>query len=285
MTGGKAVEPHEAGRWRMAGQDVRLGDCLAGMRRMGAGSVDVCVTSPPYNIGTAYASHDDRMPRESYLRWMGRVAAAVARVLRPDGSLFLNVGATCADPWSAWEVAGAFRRAFVLQNHVTWVKSASVGDDTVGHFKPVNSRRFLNNNAESVFHLTKSGGVAVDRLAIGVPFKDKGNIARRGHASDRRCAGNVWIVPYETVSSRAQKFGHPAGFPVALALRCIRMHGREGAVVLDPFLGAGTTLVAAARLGLPGIGFEVDRAYAEAAAARIAAEARARGGGGGVREG
>ena len=71
------------------------------------------------------------------------------------------------------------------------------------------------------------------------------------------------------MKSRAQKFDHPAGFPVELPERCIRLHGRLPATVLDPFLGAGTTLVAAQRLGCSGIGFELDPAYAETALARI----------------
>src|SRR6185437_9118017 len=100
--------------------------------------------------------------------------------------------------------------------------------------------------------------VPIDRLAIGVPFKDKSNIARRGHAQDKRCAGNVWYIPYETVKSKAQKFNRPAGFPVELPERCIRLTGRDKGVVLDPFLGTGTTLVAAERLGWEGIGIDID---------------------------
>jgi site-specific DNA-methyltransferase (adenine-specific) len=74
-----------------------------------------------------------------------------------------------------------------------------------------------------------------------------------------------------TVKSRAQKFDHPAGFPVELPLRCIQLHGAEKPVVLDPFLdlGAGTTLVAAQKFGASGIGFEIDRDYADRAAARL----------------
>lgn len=251
---------------------VLVGDCLAHLRTMAPGSADVCVTSPPYNIGMAYSRHDDRMPREAYLAWMADVGAELARVLREDGSLFLNVGGTGAQPWIAHDVARAMAGTdWVLQNHIVWVKSLSIGEDTVGHFKPIQSMRFLNNNHEAVFHLTRTGAVPIDRLAVGVPFKDKSNIARWGHARDRRCGGNVWFMPYKTVRSRAQKFGHPAGFPVELPLRCILMHGKAGAIVLDPFLGAGTTLVAAAQLGCPGIGIELDPAYAEAAVARLQA--------------
>ena len=254
----------------VAGQTVVVGDCLAHLRGMAAGSVDVCVTSPPYNIGIAYGRHDDRMPRADYLAWMGEVGVALARVLRVDGSLFLNVGGTGALPWIAHDVARAVAGGdWVLQNHIVWVKSLSIGEDTVGHFKPIQSQRFLNNNHEAVFHFTRTGGVAVDRLAVGVPFKDKSNIARWGHARDRRCGGNVWFMPYKTVRSRTQKFGHPAGFPVELPLRCIQLHGKVGAVVLDPFLGAGTTLVAAAQLGCAGVGIEIDPAYADAAMARL----------------
>ncbi|MNT56683.1 Modification methylase DpnIIB [compost metagenome] len=104
-----------------------------------------------------------------------------------------------------------------------------------------------------------------------MPFKDKSNIGRWGHARDKRCAGNVWFIPYKTVNSKAEKFNHPAGFPIELAERCIKLHGIEDAIVLDPFLGAGSTLVAAARLGCEGIGFEIDPVYAAAAVSRLQA--------------
>ena len=100
---------------------------------------------------------------------------------------------------------------------------------------------------------------------MGVPFKDKSNIARWGHKRDRRCAGNVWFIPYDTVRSKAQKYDHPAGFPVELPNRCIKLHGVKNATVLDPFAGTGTTLVAAEALRCTGIGIELDRHYAEKA--------------------
>jgi len=250
-------------------QTVVLGDCLEGLKALSDGSIDVVVTSPPYNIGISYRSYDDRRPRDEYLKWLSDIGAQIARVLTDGGSFFLNVGSTNADPWVALDVANAFRDQFVLQNTISWIKSVSIGDDTVGHFKPITSRRYMNNNHETVFHFTKTGAVEIDRLAIGVPFKDKSNIGRWGHARDKRCAGNVWFIPYKTVTSKAEKFNHPAGFPVELAERCIKLHGIEDAVVLDPFLGAGSTLVAAAKLGCEGIGFEIDPVYAAAAVSRL----------------
>ena len=252
-------------------QTILQGDCLDRLAEVEDGSVDVIVTSPPYNIGLAYRSYRDNLPRQEYLDWLRRVGLELHRVLGEAGSLFLNLAGTCADPWIAMDVANVFRKIFVLQNNIAWVKSLAVREDSIGHFRPVSSRRFLNHTHESLFHFTKTGSIEVDRLAIGVPFKDKSNIARFGHPRDRRCAGNVWFIPYETVTARAGKFDHPAGFPLELPLRCIRLCGPDARVVLDPFLGAGTTLVAAQSLGLRGIGIEMDAGYVETAFSRLSA--------------
>lgn len=270
-----AVHGEPCTAWTVGEQTVQQGDCLKLLATLPSDSIDVVVTSPPYNIGIAYNSYADRRPRGEYLDWLAKIGVELARVLMPNGSFFLNVGGTGSDPWITMDVAGAFRDLFVLQNHIVWVKSVSLGDDTAGHFKPITSKRFLNNNHEAVFHFTKTGKVEVDRLAIGVPYKDKSNIARWKHAkADKRCAGNTWFIPYETVRSKVQKFDHPAGFPVGLPDRCIRLHGVANALVLDPFLGAGTTLVAAERLECEGIGFELDPDYARAAVARLRDERR-----------
>ena len=111
--------------------------------------------------------------------------------------------------------------------------------------------------------------MTLDRLAIGVPYQDKSNIARRGHASDLRCRGNVWFIPYDTVQSKAEKFHHPGTFPLDLPRWCIRLHGRATPVVLDPFMGTGTTLVAAQQEAGQGIGIEMDPDYVVIAQHRL----------------
>ena len=111
----------------------------------------------------------------------------------------------------------------MLQNHIVWAKSLSVGDETYGPFKPITSERFLNNTFEDIFHFTKSGHVPLHRRAIGVPFKWKSNIARFGHTEDRRCKGNIWFIPYAPVQSKAGKHNHPAIFPVALVEHAIKL--------------------------------------------------------------
>ncbi len=248
---------------------VHLGDCLDVLATLPEASVDVIVTSPPYNLGIAYAMYGDNREEAEYLDWMVRVAAALRRVLKPDGSFFLNVAGSSTQPWLPFELMVRLRPLFALQNHIAWVKSIAVGTDSVGHFKPVPGERFLHRNHEHIFHLTHTGSVRLDRLRIGVPFKDKSNIARRGHAQDLRCRGDTWFIPYETVRSKAQKFDHPGTFPLDLPRWCIRLHGKPGAVVLDPFCGAGTTLVAAVEEGCTGLGIEIDPDYVATAESRL----------------
>ena len=80
-------------------------DCITGMNRLSAGSVDVIVTSPPYNLGKLYTTYDDTVPRNGYLSWMKDVADAAIRVLSDEGSLYLNVGGSLKDPWIPMDVA------------------------------------------------------------------------------------------------------------------------------------------------------------------------------------
>ena len=256
----------------MPRQALLTGDCLQLIPTLEAGSVDVVVTSPPYNLDLRYASYQDSLPEQAYLDWLVSVAAALRGVLKPEGSFFLNISGSSSRPWLPFELIVRLRPLFVLQNHIAWIKSIATPGDSIGHYKPVGGARFLNHAHEHIFHLTLTGSVPLDRLAIGVPFKDKSNIARRGHARDLRCRGNTWFIPYDTVQSRAQKWHHPGTFPVDLPRWCIRLHGQPDPLVLDPFVGTGTTLVAAHREGARGIGIDMDPAYIAIARERLEAE-------------
>lgn len=259
--------------------DLREGDCVEGMRKLPDSSIDLVVTSPPYNLGIAYSSYDDSRSMEEYLEWSAEWAGEVKRLLKDDGALFLNVGASPAEPWMPFELALRLREIFELQNTIHWIKSITVepkdGDPvSVGHFKPINSKRFLNDCHEYLFHFTKSGKVPVDRRAVGVPYVHKSNIARWGHTGgqDKRCRGNNWYIPYETIVSRKRDRPHPATFPVELASRCVALHGKTPAevVMLDPFLGIGNAALAAGRAGVGRfLGFELDEVYLTEARKRV----------------
>jgi site-specific DNA-methyltransferase (adenine-specific) len=261
--------------------DLRLEDCIAGMSGLAAESVDLVVTSPPYNLGIRYGRYCDRTDRKSYLQWCAVWAGQVRRILKPAGSLFLNIGAAPSTPMLPHEIIMELRDLFVLQNTIHWIKSISIPQSressanlvSYGHFKPIRSNRFLNDCHEYVFHLTLDGKVELDRLSLGVPYQDKSNIGRWRHTGgvDLRCRGNTWFVPYETIQSRDKERPHPATFPVQLAEWCIRLHGVPRVqTMLDPFLGIGNSAVAAERCGLEKfIGFEIDETYLEEARRRV----------------
>jgi site-specific DNA-methyltransferase (adenine-specific) len=256
--------------------DLRLEDCVGGMAELPDDHVDLVVTSPPYNLGISYGKYSDRQDRQSYLKWCGEWAAQIRRVLKPTGSFFLNIGSAPSNPMLPHEIVFELRQLFVLQNTIHWIKSIAIEDRTYGHFKPISSPRFLNDCHEYIFHFTIDGKIDINRLALGVPYQDKSNIARWSHTggSDLRCRGNTWFVPYETIQRRAKERPHPATFPVALAENCIKLHGPAGAgrvqTMLDPFLGIGNSAVAAQRCAVKKfIGFEIDEQYLREAKRRL----------------
>lgn len=260
--------------------EFHLEDCVKGMKALPDESIDLVVTSPPYNLGIKYAHYDDNLSNEDYLAWSREWAGEVKRLLKPGGSFFLNVGAAPAQPWMPHEIALTLRDLFELQNTIHWIKSITVEPRdsepvSVGHFKPINSKRFLNDCHEYVFHFTKSGKVPVERLAVGVPYADKSNITRWGHTkgNDKRCRGNNWYVPYETIKHRDKDRPHPATFPIELARKCVLLHGVEPAemTMMDPFLGIGNAAVAADHTSVSRfIGFEIDEVYLSEAKRRLA---------------
>jgi site-specific DNA-methyltransferase (adenine-specific) len=262
-----------------------LGDCLTVLPELGTQAITVTVTSPPYNLGIKYRSYRDDLPRREYLTWTERWIRAVRRAMRPEGSFFLNVGAKPTDPWIALEVANAARRHFTLQNTIHWVKSIAIDreaagqsagldrDVAVGHYKPINSDRFVNDCHEFIFHFTPAGRTRLDRRAVGVPYQDRSNIRRWAAAGEGlRCRGNTWFIPYETIQRRDRDRPHPASFPPKVPEQCLRLHGVDRAgTVLDPFLGLGSSAIAAARLGLDFVGIEMDEHYLKEAVKRLKA--------------
>src|ERR1700757_2365896 len=146
--------------------DLRRQDCITGMSRLTDESVDLVVTSPPYNLGISYGKFSYRQDRVSYLSWCGEWAGQIRRVLKSNGSFFLNIGAAPSNPMLPHEIVMTLRKFFVLQNTIHWIKSIAIEDHcsrrpvddghashrgastpirSFGHFKPINSPRFLND--------------------------------------------------------------------------------------------------------------------------------------------
>lgn len=291
---------------------IHLRDCCEGMLDLPDQSIDICVTSPPYNLGIAYGTYEDHKPRQDYLAWLDQIFQGIRRVLNDNGHFWLNVGYSNIDPWVGMDVAQIARRHFILQNNFVWVKSIAIDDVTSGHFKPINSERFANPTWEHLFHFTKTGAVTCDKLAVGVPYMWDCNIDNTGRIRgrlakklgfrdikdfearatveqkqelqsqfdirmakqkprpDRRCRGNSWFVPYDTIANRERHRGsHPATYPVALVEQCIKFSKIHNGILLDPFMGSGTSAIAAMNQNLSYIGFDVDAEYIKFAEDRI----------------
>lgn len=286
-------------------------DCIDGMLKLPANSVDICVTSPPYNLDIKYGTYDDNKLQEDYLSWLSDVFEAVKHCLKDDGHFWLNVGYSNIDPWVGMDVAQIARKHFILQNNFTWVKSIAINDVTTGHFKPINSNRFSNPTWEHLFHFTKTGSVPCDKLSIGVPYMHDSNIDKGSRMRGRivkklgydnqndfkkratqeekdklhkevndklankpvdshRCKGNSWFIPYDTIQNRSNHRGnHPATYPIKLVEDSIKFSGLTSGVLLDPFIGSGTSAIGAKKLGLDYIGYDIDQDYINFAEDRI----------------
>ena len=228
---------------------VHHGDCIELMDRMPKESVDLIVTSPPYNIKNStgnglkngrggkwpqaelirgYANHDDAMPHEVYVAWQRRCMSAMMRVLSEDGAIFYN---------HKWRVQAGLLQdrqdiisGFPLRQIIIWQRNGGINFNP-GYFLPTYE-------------------------VIYLIAKPKFRLAPKANAQ-----GDVWRIPQET------KNPHPAPFPLALAQKCIE--STEAGVVLDPFIGSGTTAIAAENAGRQWIGMDISEEYCELARRRI----------------
>src|SRR4029453_3427285 len=108
--------------------ELRGQDSITGMSQLAAKSVDLVMTSPPYNLGISYGKYSDRQDRRSYLGWCGEWAGQIRRVLKPDGSFFLNIGAAPSNPMLPHEIVTTLGGFLVLQKTIHWIKSITIDD-------------------------------------------------------------------------------------------------------------------------------------------------------------
>ena len=218
---------------------------------------DTIITSPPYNFNKLYNKYSDNLEYMDYLMFIDNIVSLISKVMDDSSSFFLNIGHKPSFYLFPYDIVNICRKYFILQNNFIWTKALTVNDDSYGHFKPINSNRYVNDLWENVFHFTLNGDVEIDRLSNGVSYKDKTNIKRWSSKKDNRCKGNVWYIPYNTVNS---KKNHPAQFPVELPSNCLRLM-KEPKLVLDPFIGVGNTAIACKDLGIKCVGIDIDNTY------------------------
>lgn len=241
---------------------MNQGDCLTVMKTMPSQSVDLIVTSPPYNLRNStgggmrngsggkwekaallqgYADdtgehHEDDMPVTGYIGWQMQCVTEMMRILKPTGALFYN---------HKWRVqdgllqnhAGKILADFPLRQIIIWHRSGGFNFNA-NYFLPSYEEIYLVCNKGFKLH--------------GTEEKPKGDCGK----------SDVWKITQELNNS------HPAPFPVEIPARCIHATGAK--IVLDPFMGSGTTAVAAKQAGIEWIGIELSKQYCEVATERIA---------------
>jgi site-specific DNA-methyltransferase (adenine-specific) len=229
-----------------------------------ANSIDCIVTSPPYNVDIPYVNHDDRLLYKEYLEFSHRWMKRCHRWLKPDGRLCLNIPldknkggqqSVGADLTSIAKRIGYRYHSTIIWNEGSISRRTAWGS-------------WMSASAPYV--------IAPVELIV-VLYKREWKKAREDAESDiTRDEFMEWTNGLWTFTGESKKRArHPAPFPVELPRRCIKLFSFVGDTVLDPFLGSGTTLIAASKNNRSGIGIEIAEEYCAVARDRLIKEAKA----------
>jgi len=234
-----------------------FGDCRQLIKKLDSESIHLAVTSPPYNIGKKYGIYSDDVALEEWKKLIDETTKEVSRVLAKNGSFFLNVSPIPDKKTKeiipldsiAWEIGK--KNGFYLRNKIMW------------HFNNMqNCTNRLSGRWEAILWLTKDLNKYTFNLKdVKIPVITQGD--KRFDASAGRNPTDVWY--FDRVNNMTKKkLGieeAPCVYPVPMIERIIKMSTNPGDWVLDPFVGSGTTLVAAKRIGRNSIGYELDSKY------------------------
>lgn len=242
-----------------------VGDALELLASIPTGSVDLVVTSPPYNIGKEY---ERPLPLDEYLEWCEQWMTSLHRVVKDTGSFWLNVGyVSVAEkgkavplPYLLWD-----KSPFFMIQEVVWNYGAGVA--ARNSFSPRNEKFlwFVKDPQNYTFNLD-----AVRDPNVKYPNQKKNGKLKVNPLGKN--PSDVWQIPKVTSGanrSSKERAPHPAQFPEALIERVILASSNIGDLVLDPFVGSGTTCAVANRLNRASLGFELQPQYASFAASRI----------------
>ncbi len=240
-------------------------NCLDAMAYLPDEMVHLTVTSPPYNIGKVY---EQVLALDSYLDWCQSWIMELHRLTRTDGACWLNLG-YLEVPGRARALPISYllwdRLPFYLLQEVVWNYSAGV--HTKRMFSPRNEK--LLWCVKSAFHYTFNLDMVRDKNVKYPNQRKQGKLKCNPLGKN---PGDVWQIPKVTSGmhrSSKERTSHPAQFPLQLVDRIIKASSNECELVLDPFMGSGTTAVAALQHGRVVLGFELSEEYCQIASRRI----------------
>lgn len=250
-----STEPEQIGRLSSQHLDRVFEHSSEQMPELPNNSVALMVTSPPYNVGKDY---DLDLTLDEYLDFLKRVLAETFRVLLPGGRVAFNVanlGRKPYIPMNAHVAALAKDLGFLMRGEIIWIKGKGAGGSCAWGSWMSAGNPTLRDLHEYVLIFSKQ---RFDR-----PNKGRSTISREEFMS---ATTSVWHIPPESAS----RVGHPAPFPVALVERLLHLYTFEGDVVLDPFMGSGSTAVAAVNCGRRFVGYEINPSYLSLCLERLA---------------
>lgn len=232
-------------------------DAVPSLQSLPSESVALTVTSPPYNIGKEY---EREVPVAEYVEWSAKWIAGVHRATSPEGSFWLNLGYVAVPgkakampiPYLLWN-----RIPFYLLQEVVWSYGAGVAA----------RRSYSPRNEKFLWYVKDPENYTFNLDDVRDPDVKYPNQKKNGKLKCNPLGKNptdVWAFPKVTSGanrSSPERTAHPAQFPEAVIERIILASSRPGDIVLDPFVGSGTTAVVARRLGRYTIGFELNEAY------------------------
>lgn len=247
-----------------------LGDCLELLGEIPDGKAKLIVTSPPYNVGKSY---EHRKKLEKYLAEQERVIDECVRILHPRGSICWQVG--------NYVYKGEIIPLDILLYPVFSKHGLKMRNRIVWHFEHgLHCKKRLSGRYETVNWYTKGDDYTFHLDPIRVPQKYPGKKYFKGpKAGQYSCnpkgknPGDIWVIP-NVKHNHVEKTIHPCQFPVELIERLVLSMTDEGDLVFDPYMGVGTTAVAAFRHGRKAAGAETVEEYVDIAKERLGLEAQ-----------
>jgi len=227
-------------------------------------SIDLIVTSPPYNVGIQYNSHDDTLSYDEYLDFSNKWLLCCFDLLKDDGRFCLNI--PLDKNKGGQQSVGA---------DLTTIATKGIGFKY--HSTIVwNEGNISRRTAWGSWMSASAPYVIAPVELIVVLYKNRWKKTSGSRKSDiSKKEFMEWTSGLWTFSGESKKkIGHPAPFPVELPRRCIKLFSFVGDTVLDPFMGSGTTLIAAYLNNRKSIGVDVDKSYCELAKERLINEAK-----------
>lgn len=236
----------------MKNNTILQGDCIEELKKLEENSVDTIITDPPFNIGKRYGKDKDNKESFEYYEWCYGWIDECIRVLKPTGNLYIMN----FPRHLAFFYVHLIKRGMIYKNWIAWIRNDNTPYSKKTQFKP---------NHQDILRFVKSKEFYFNWRAVArepIWKKDK-------RVKDKAGQFDTWSDITYVKGNSKEKVNHPCPWPIKLVERMILSSSKEGDIVLDPFLGSGTTAIACLKLNRKFIGIEKEEEYVKIANARI----------------